>query len=163
MYIYYMKTKLLLFSALAFVMLCFNGCTPDEVVTAQAQFKPVIIRATIGEPIQPLGGVSPLNSLTVQTTLGLSTLSSSVPNNVGQSVIEISGTAVSNTNLICYLTYYDYAYTAGMASVLTDCDAVTLEIIYDGVVVFQETRNLGGGGGIPCGDGIGWTMNYTLQ
>lgn len=31
MYIYCMKTKLLLFSALAFVMLCFNGCTPDTV------------------------------------------------------------------------------------------------------------------------------------
>ncbi len=126
----------------------------------------MIIRATIGEPIQPLGGESSFNTLTVQTTLGLSTLSSNVPNNVGQSVIEISGTAVSNTNLICYLTYLDYAYTAGTASVLTDCDPVTLEIIYDGVVVFQETRNVGGlgpGAGISqCGDGTGWTMNYTL-
>jgi hypothetical protein len=159
-----MKTKLLLFSAMAFVMLCFNGCTPDEVETVQDQFKPLVIRATIGEPIQPLAGVNPNNSLSLQCNLGVSTLSSSVPNNVGQSVIEFSGTAVSNTNIICYLTYLDYAYNSAMTSVLTDCDPVTLEIIYDGVIVYEEIRNVGGVGGAttPCGDGSGWTMNYTL-
>ena len=52
-----MKTKLLLFSALAFVMLCFNGCTPEEVETAQAQFKPLKIVVTIDDVIQ-----APLNS-----------------------------------------------------------------------------------------------------
>jgi hypothetical protein len=146
-------------------MLCFNGCTPDEVETTQDQFKPLIIRATIGEPIQPIGGVAPLNALSIQCNLGVSGLSSSVPNNVGQNVIELSGTAVANTLISCNLTYYDYAYNSAMTSVLTDCDPVTVEIVYDGVVVFQETRDLGGVGGAvtPCGDGVGWNINYTLQ
>ena len=146
-------------------MLCFNGCTPEEVQTTQDQFKPLIIRATIGEPIQPISGVAPLNALSIQCNLGVSSLSSSVPNNVGQNVIELSGTAVANTLISCNLTYYDYAYNSAMTSVLTDCDPVTVEIVYDGIVVFQETRDLGGVGGAvtPCGDGVQWSINYTLQ
>jgi hypothetical protein len=159
-----MKNKLLLFSSLAFVMLCFNGCTPDEVQTTQSQFKPLIIRVTIGEPIQPLGGVDPVNELYVNCNLGSDGLSSTVPNNVGQSVIEFNGTAVSNTLITCNLLYHDYSYNSDLTSVFTDCDTVKVEILFDGVIVFQETRDVGGTGepGLSCGDASSWSVNYTL-
>ena len=47
MYIYHMKTKLLLFSALAFIMLCFNGCTPDEKCVDFTDWRGLKIRGKI--------------------------------------------------------------------------------------------------------------------
>jgi hypothetical protein len=155
------KLRFLYFLIISATFVC---CNQEEVETTQSQFKPLIIRATIGEPIQPLAGVAPMNALSVNCNLGYNGLNSSVPNNVGQSVLEFNGTAVSNTIIFCNLTYVDWAYNSGMTSVLTDCDPVTVEIVYDGVVVFQETKDLGGAGGsgTVCGDGSAWNVSYTL-
>ena len=161
-----MKTKLLLFSALAFVMLCFNGCTPDEVVTAQAQFKPLLIRMTLANPIvqndlqqgiQNLAGVSGYNC-----QLGLSGY---VPNQVGQSIIEYTTTAVPNTALYYVISYQHQNGTTPIGSQLLpvyQCNSVNFEIVYDGQTVFNETKEMGSLDG-TCGDGSQWNVNYTLQ
>jgi len=49
-----MKNKLLLFSAMAFVMLCFNGCTPD------AQNDEVCMKCKLTSPVAISGGNSAL-------------------------------------------------------------------------------------------------------
>jgi hypothetical protein len=149
------------------------SCNPEEedtvsleVENTQSQFKPLTIRATISEPIQQVTSGTALNLMRLVCLLGDRTLSSSVPNNIGQNTIEFNGTAVSNTNLNCILYYQDFEYDmmTNPATLIHNCDSVMVEIIYDGVVVFEESKEMGGtGNGSSCGDGINWSFNYTLQ
>ena len=160
-----MKNKLLLFSSLAFVMLCFNGCTPDEVETVQNEFKPLVMRVTVDEPIEACDGANSLNTLSLNTSLGYQYLTGTIPNNVGQNTLEIIGTAVPNTNIQCGTGYQDWVTNSSGTALISDCAAVTLEIIYDGITVYQETKILGGygDGDTSCGDGTGFGTNFTLQ
>ena len=155
MYICYMKTKLLLFSATAFVMLCFNGCTPEEVQTTQDQFKPLIIRVTLANPIA--SGWPVVNNYLLLNSIFCSVgLMNNVPNQVGQSIVECNTTAVSNTNLQLPI---EYVYSVN--DQLFQCNTVLCEIIYDGQIVFSESRDMGSYNG-TCGDGDHWLVNYTL-
>ena len=157
-----MKTKLLLFSAMAFVMLCFNGCTPDEVVTAQAQFKPLVIRVTLANPITPSDEINAIsNWLSVGGTF-IQSINGNVPNQVGQNTIEYNTTAVPNTPLYLVITYFNITGGDGLGGILYQCNTVNLEVIYDGQTVYTESREMGSEGG-PCADGYQWTFNYTVQ
>ena len=157
-----MKTKLLLFSAMAFVMLCFNGCTPDEVVTAQAQFKPLVIRVTLANPITPSDEINAIsNWLSVGGTF-IQSINGNVPNQVGQNTIEYNTTAVPNTPLYLVITYFNIIGGDGLGGLLYQCNTVNLEVIYDGQTVYTESREMGSEGG-PCADGYQWTFNYTVQ
>jgi hypothetical protein len=151
-----MKTKLLLFSSMAFVMLCFNGCTPEEVQTTQDQFKPLIIRLTLANPIAS-GWPAVNNYLMLNSTFCALGLMNTVSNQVGQSVVECNTTAVSNTNLILPIQYvHSVNYEQSF-----QCNTVLCEIIYNGQIVFSESRDMGSFNG-PCGDGDSWVVNYTL-
>ena len=156
-----MKTKLILFLALAFVMLSFNGCTPDEVITAQDQFKPLIIRVSIANPIVQSSELnSQYDGLFVQGSYISQTLDGSVPNQVGQNTIEVNTTAVSNTPLYLYI---NYMHMIGWDDIdgIFQCNTVNLQIIYDGQTVFNESKQMGSEDS-TCGDGIEWEVNYTL-
>ncbi len=167
-----MKTKLILFSALAFVMLSFNGCTPDEVVTAQGQFKPLIIRATASIPIEQLspteinGGASyGADFLSMEYQGALISIDGGISNQVGDSIVEYVGTAVSNTPLnieIIRKSYTSYEFDQGPVLSSPECSDVHLEIEFDGVVVYSEQRTLGGYNGSFCGDGNTWNIAFTL-
>lgn len=159
MYIYHMKTKLLLFSALAFIMLCFNGCTPDEVVTAQEQFKPYTVRLTLLVPIVAPTGNFVSDGVSIAGTSINQGLSSSAPNQVGMDVIEYNGTAVSNTPVNYLIQHVGYSGADNLGNLLYTCKEVKLEIIFDGQLVFNETRVIGLGG---CADGYNWNVNLTL-
>ena len=152
-----MKTKLLLFSAMAFVMLCFNGCTPDEVVTAQDQFKPYIIRVTSSEPLTPTtidaSGLPLTNSLCLTVTNVTSSCCT-----VGQSQVELQGTAVANTPMNIEIQYGDVISIQSLPFV-GDCDQITLEIYFDGSLVHTEQRTCGGAN---CINSIGWNLYYTF-
>ncbi len=160
-----MKTKLLLFSALAFVMLCFNGCTPEEVQTTQDQFKPLKIVVTIDDVIQAPVNQYVLNSLTVTGT-ALMGLQSGVPNNVGLNSVEYNGTAVSNSQVYLQVGYVDrtgvtfYPPTENF-TFNYDCDEVKVSIYFDNVLVYEESKVLGSQDG-TCPDGTGWIIQYTL-
>jgi len=152
-----MKTKLILFSALAFVILCFNGCTPEEVETTQSQFKPLIIRVTLADPIA--AGYNVLN-VGGSFVAGLS-LDGSVPNQVGQNTVEVNTTAVANSPVYLGIEYIHVTGYDALDSPIYQCNTVNLQIIYDGQTVFNESKQLGSEGG-PCGDGYEWIVNYTL-
>lgn len=159
-----MKTKLLLFSALSFVILCFNGCSPDEVVTAQAQFKPYVIRVTSSEPITPTTtdaqGFIYLNSLCLSATnYGSACINGSMPSTIGLNQVQLQGTVVENTPMNIEIQYGDaISYqTSGLA--VGDCDQITLEIYFDGSLVYTEQRVMGG---INCFNGVYWNLNYTF-
>ncbi len=167
-----MKINSLYLSALLMLAILSISCNPEEedtvsqeVENTQSQFKPLTIRATLSEPIQQVPPGPGMNTLIFQCLLGYQSLRSSVPNHIGQNTIEFNGTAVSNTNLHCTLTYYDCASNSTQNLLISDCDSVMVEIIYDGVVVFQESKEMGGAGDgdQTCGDGTGWSFNYTLQ
>ena len=159
-----MSSKLFFPFLAAVIMLGFNGCTPDEVETVQNEFKPLVMRVTVDEPIQACDGANSYNTLSLNTSLGYQYLSGTIPNNVGQNMLEISGTAVSNTNIQCGTGYQDWATNSSGTALISDCAAVTLEIIYDGITVYQETKILGGygDGDTSCGDGTGFGINITL-
>jgi hypothetical protein len=92
-----MKTKLFRVLALASLVFFFNGCTPDEVETTQDQFKPLIIRVTLANPITPSDEINAIsNWLSVGGTFNQS-INGNVPNQVGQNTIEYNTTAVPNT------------------------------------------------------------------
>lgn len=153
-----MKTKLLIFSAMAFVMLCFNGCTPDEVVTAQDQFKPYIIRVTSSEPLTPTtidaSGLPLINSLCLTVTNVTSSCCT-----VGQSQVELQGTAVANTPMNIEIQYWDQLSFQPQPAGVGDCDQITLEIYYDGFLVHTEQRTCGGAN---CINSVGWNLYYTF-
>jgi hypothetical protein len=160
-----MKTKFLLFSALAFVILCSKGCTPDEVETAQDQFKPLKIVVTIDDVIQaPLN--SYVNNLLTVTGTALMGLQSGVPNNVGLNAVEYTGTAVSNSQVFLQLQYLDrtgitlYPGTENF-TFNYDCDEVKVSIYFDNALVYEESKFLGSQDG-TCPDGGYWVIQYTL-
>ena len=156
-----MKNVILLFSSILLLLVFAAGCSPEEQENTENQFKPLIMRATIDEPIHaaPSGSIVNSHMLFVSTTLGAQTLNSSVPNNIGQSIIEIVGTAVPNTNLFFNVSYSDY-WMDSMGATYSDCDQVKMEIIYDGVVVYEAIKNFGYN---TCPDGVGFNTNFTLQ
>jgi hypothetical protein len=160
-----MKTKLLLFSALAFVILCFNGCTPEEVETTQNQFKPLIIRVTLADPITANDEINNLyNNLGLAGSNAQGNLSGSVPNQVGQNVIEVNTTAVSNTQLFYTISYIDLIGLQGVGKAATpvfDCNEVHFELIYDGQTLINDTKVMGSDDG-TCPDGQIWGINFTL-
>jgi hypothetical protein len=161
-----MKTKLLLFSALAFVILCFNGCTPEEVETTQAQFKPLIVRVTLTNPIFQYDAQQGIfNQLNVQSLSGfgyVAMLSGNVPNHVGQNSLEYSSTALANTPLSLSIGYIHQNGFASPGIAVYQCESVNCEIIYDGQTVYNESREVGSLDG-TCPDGTGWVVYYTLQ
>jgi hypothetical protein len=157
-----MKTKLPLFSALAFVALCFNGCTPDEAVTTQNQFKPLIIRVTLANPItQSSEALGTIDQLSVQDNNFMQTISGEFPNQVGLGIIERSTTAVSNTPLVVYVDYLHINGYDALENPIYQCNTVNLELIFDGQTVYSESRNLGSEDG-SCPDGYAWAVSYTL-
>jgi hypothetical protein len=161
-----MKTKLLLFSALAFVILCFNGCTPDEVQTTQDQFKPLIIRATTSTPIHaPLNGGE--NFLNIGCQFGGQEINGNYPAQQGQNQIEIVTTSVANTPLNIHIQYYDaWPFDPDNSPVWNgDCSDIQLQVIYDNVIVFDQVRSLGGAQNVAttiCGYGSFWQEIVTL-
>jgi len=160
-----MKFNQLLFPALVFVMLCFNGCTPDEVQTTQDQFKPLTVRVTLAEPITVNDELNDLyNNLTLVGTNASGGLSGSVPNQVGQNIIEVNTTAVENTQLNYSIVYIDLIGLQGVGKAATpvyECNSVTFELIYDGQTLINETMTMGSDDG-TCPDGETWGISYTL-
>lgn len=162
-----MKTKLLLFSAMAFVMLCFNGCSPDEVVTAQDQFKPLVIRASTATPIHaPLNGGE--NFLTLGCQYGNQQINGNYPAQQGQNQVEIVTTAVANTPLNISILYYDAWPVDPDTSPVWNgaCADIHLQVIYDNVIVFDQVRSLGGAQNVAttiCGYGSLWQEVVTVQ
>lgn len=162
-----MKNKLLLFSAMAFVMLCFNGCTPEEVQTTQDQFKPLVIRVTTSTPIHsPLNGGE--NFLNLGCQYGNQQINGNNPAQLGQNQVEIVTTAVANTPLNINILYYDaWPVDPNTSPVWNgDCADINLQIIYDNVIVFDQVRSLGGAQNVAttiCGYGSAWYETYTVQ
>jgi hypothetical protein len=174
-----MKTKLLLFSALALVILCFNGCTPEEVETTQDQFKPLIIRVTSSKPVLDCSPNLAMEAdLLILDYQGMQlSINGSYPNQVGDSIVEYIGTAVSNTPLYFTVTRLDYdnhydsvTNTFQLSSNSNSCAAVTVEIEFNGTVVFLGQKDLGSWPtnttlphmGLICGDGNTWNVSFTL-
>jgi hypothetical protein len=156
-----MKNVLILFLSITLFLLGLASCTPEEQENTDNQFKSLIIRTTIEEPIQasPANAITYQNSLTVSTTLGSKSIVNTVPNNIGQSVVEFVGTAVPNTNLFYNVGYGDWGMDSAGAWIY-DCDEVKMEIIYDGVVVYEVTKSFGYN---TCPDATGYNTNFTLQ
>ena len=156
-----MKTKLLLFSAMAFVMLCFNGCTPEEVQTTQDQFKPLVLKVTLANPIHEatgdVEGSTSANFLGVDWGYGFQSLDGSIPNQVGETQIAFNTTSMSNTPLVIQVGYVDVAFNP----ITYFCNTVTTEVIFDGQVIYSQSRDLGSEDG-TCGDGFEWNINITL-
>lgn len=160
-YIYFMKTKLIRFFALASLVFFFNGCTPDEVETTQDQFKPLKLKVTLANPIHAASMVetNPLyfsaNILGVFWNYGWQELDGEYPNQVGQNQIELNATAVSNTSIVIDIGYTD------VMGLTYSCNTVTAEITFNGAVVYSQSRTLGGEDG-TCGDGVEWPISITL-
>lgn len=159
-----MKSKLLICSALVFVVLCFNRCTPEEVQTTQDQFKPYIIRVSTSQPITPMvitnGVFYNYMSLGLESNLGNVEIGGGVPDNVGLDQIQIQGTTVANTPLemdILYGNQVSANLTTGIATYA--CDVITLEIFFDGVLVYTAQKNMGGP---TCSSTGFWHVNYTF-
>jgi hypothetical protein len=142
------------------------GCNQDEVETAEEQFKPVLIRMTSSLPIELLNSsaYSSNNFMMLATNFGSSSLSSSVPNNVGQNTVEISTTAVRNTNFYINSWYrnFDIITNGSGVSHISECSEIKYEIYFDGILAFSQTKNMGGVIQNPCPDGDFWNFNYTL-
>ena len=157
-----MKNKLPLFSALAFIMLCFNGCTPEEVQTTQDQFKPFLIKVSCSEPLTPVTvdsqGIIYLNALTLTAGNYGSSSINGTGNTVGLTEVQLQGTAVSNTPINIDIDYVDIIGVQG-GLVQGDCDLITLEIYFDGNLVYTEQRTMGG---MNCTDYTGWLFTYTF-
>ena len=161
-----MSSKLFFPFLAAFVMLCFNGCTPDEVETTQDQFKPLKLKVTLANPIHASNDTDPFdplyssyNGLEVGWNYGGQNLYGEFPNQVGQNQIELNTTAVSNTPILIGIHYADEVIT-GLTTNYT-CNLVTAELTYDNQVIYTQTRELGSGDG-TCGDGYEWEINITL-
>ena len=160
-----MSSKLFFPFLAAFVMLSFNGCTPEEVQTTSDQFKPLKIVVTIDDVIQaPIN--SYVNNLLTVTGTALMSLHSAVPNNVGLNSVEFNGTAVSNSQVYVNLGYVDrtgitlYPGTENY-TFNYDCDEVTVSVYFDNSLVYQESKLVGSQDG-SCPDGSGWVIQYTL-
>ena len=151
-----MKNKLLLFSSLAFVMLCFNGCNPDEVQDNLNQQKLLTVRVTLSEPI-PASSEFGFTNLTVIGMGGITqSLDGSISNQIGQNEVVISSNAFSNTNQIVSVYYTDLVGIDADGNENYDCDIVTAEVTYDGNVILTEQKDLGG----FCGDGFEWQLSF---
>ena len=161
-YIYFMKTKLIRFFALASLVFFFNGCTPDEVETTQDQFKPLIIRVTLADPIVQSNELNfESNVLNVGGSfVNELSLDGSVPNQVGQNTIEVNTTAVANSPIYLGIVYVHMIGWDGVDGIY-QCNTVNLQIIYDGQTVFNESKQMGSDDG-TCGDGLEWDLNVTL-
>lgn len=149
-----MKSKLLICSALVFVVLCFNRCTPEEVQTTQDQFKPLSLKVTLANPIKPLSDA--LNSLEVEWNYGVQSLNNNIPNQVGMNELILNTTAVPNTPLMISIDYFDFFVVTNY------CNTVTVEIEFNGQVIFYQQRDLGGAAVTNCGDGNHWDINFTI-
>lgn len=157
-----MKTKLLLFSVLAFTVLCFNGCTPEEVQTTQDQFKPLVIKVTLANPIHSCSETKTeiiSNTLQVLCSYGAQELNGLYSNQVGQNQIVYNATALTNQSLSLIVHYSDVLVTQN--SVIYYCNTVTTQIFFDGQLVFEQSRDMGSEDG-TCGDGYEWNINFTL-
>ena len=154
-----MKIKLLLFSMLAVMMFSFNGCTPDETVAAQSQFKPYKVKLTLLTPIVAPTGTFVSDMVSIAGSYLNQQLQSSAPNQVGMDVIEYNGTAVSNTPVGYLIQHVGYSGADNLGNLLYTCKEVKLEIFFDNQLIFNETRVIGLGG---CGDGYNWNVNLTL-
>ncbi len=151
LYIWIMRKTLLFILISALFLFFLASCTPEE----EEQFKPLVIRVKLAEPIEPPTD-NYINTLTVHTTLGYKILSNQNSNDVGKDVVEFEGTAVPNTNVqIVSLIYQDYSFSLG-----ADCNVLTIQIIYDGVEVFTESKEMGY---ITCPDGQSTSANFTVQ
>jgi len=150
-----MKTKLLLFSAMAFIMLCFNGCTN------QFQPKPLVIKVTLANPIHSCsasGSQITENILEVQTGYGLQELNGLFLNQVGQDEIVFNTVASSTNALVVVINYLDFL---NANPDVYYCNTVTTQITFDSEIVYEESRQMGSEDG-TCGDGFEWNINITL-
>ena len=151
-----MKTKLLLFSAMAFVMLSFNGC-----VTNQFQPKPLVIKVTLANPIHSCSASGPqvtANVLEVQTPYGLQELNGLFLNQVGQDEIVFNTVAASTQAQVIVINYLDFL---NANPDVYYCNTVTTQITFDSEIVYEESRQMGSEDG-TCGDGNEWNINFTL-
>jgi|GEM_PF-5636320 len=150
-----MKTKLLLFSALALIMLCFNGCTN------QFQPKPLVIKVTLANPIHSCsasGSQITENIFEVQTGYGLQELNGLFPNQVGQDQIVFNTDASSTSAQVVVINYLDFL---NANPDVYYCNTVTTQITFDGEIVYEESRQMGSEDA-TCGDGFEWHINFTL-
>jgi len=157
-----MKTKLFRVLALASLVFFFNGCTPDEVETTQDQFKPLIIRLTLTEPIaQSSLALGTYDRLYVQSTYFTETIDGEYPNQAGRNSIEYSTTALSNSSISFYIDYLHLLGTDVSGYPIYQCNTLNLELIYNGQTVYNQSRDLGSEDG-TCPDGHAWQVSYTL-
>lgn len=161
-----MSSKLFFPFLAALIMLCFNGCTPEEVQTTQDQFKPLKLKVTLANPIHASNDTDPANplyasynGLEVFWNYGGQSLLGEYPNQVGQNQIELNGTAVSNTPIVIGISYSDVVIS-GLTVDFT-CNTVTAEVTYDNQVIYSQSRELGSDDN-TCGDGFEWNINLTL-
>ncbi len=152
------KVKLLFLLVLFFAL----GCSPEEQENTENQFKPLKIRVTLLDPITQSNEAEGVgNWLQVSGTFNQS-INGNIPNQVGQNSLEYNGTAAANTPIYLVINYYDMIGANGFGGLLYECNTVNLQIIYDGQVVYTESKEMGSDDG-TCGDGYLWTVNYTLQ
>jgi len=151
-----MKTKLLLFSALALIMLCFNGCTN------QFQPKPLVIKVTLANPIHSCsasGSPVTANVLEVYSNAnGLQELNGLFLNQVGQDEIVFNTVAASTQAQVIVINYLDFL---NANPDVYYCNTVTAQITFDGEIVYEESRQMGSEDA-TCGDGFEWHINFTL-
>jgi hypothetical protein len=178
-----MKHTFLSLSALFVIAtLCFS-CSPDDedntpqnAENTQSQFKPLKIIVSIDDEIRaPINPNDPgdINSLGIEFRYAYppggcifcTELSSTISDHLGLNSVEFNGTAVPNTSLNMVITYKDWWYEN--FTMYHDCDEVTVSIYYDNVLVYQESKIMGGlssdGWPEPCTEIINWYfLEFTL-
>jgi hypothetical protein len=120
-----------------------------------------MLKVTLANPIHEatgdVEGSTSANYLGVNWGYGAQSLDGSVPNQVGETQIVFNTTSMSNTPLVIQVGYIDVAFNP----ITYFCNTVTTEVIFDGQLIYSQSRNLGSGDS-TCGDGEEWVINVTL-
>jgi hypothetical protein len=171
-----MKIISLYLSALLMLAILSMSCNPEdedtdsqEVENTQSQFKPLKITVSIDDEIRaPINPNDPfdINRLGIEFRYAYppgecffcTELSSAISDHLGLNSVEFNGTAVPNTSLNMVITYADWQENA----TIYECDEVTVSIYYDNVLVYQESKIMGGpvsdGWPEPCTEITNWLL-----
>jgi hypothetical protein len=162
--------KKLLYLLTSGLIVTLISCSPDadeaeqQSINAQNQLKTIRIELICEVPIS--SSDAGVDVLGIFSTGGSNSLSSTIPNQVGQNTITQTFTALPSSNLYISFSRVNYYTDSSSGLINCVCGDVTLNVYANDALFHTVTKEIGGTDittgsvGCPCPDGAGY--NNTI-